>query len=184
MHIIKGLSNSTWRTVIIIHVEEKSMPCENVHIQGNLSIKGIHGKPVFNCGDNCTTFLTVPFWKANDSINREERTIILQNLKISNTRCHSSLISIFHSSRIIFENVTVRDSDAPAIKVFQLDHKPIFINEKNSDFLSSYGMFMAKCNNMALLIKKTAALSEMAVITFKVLSYATSPKRLYRRRYS
>ena len=129
------------------------MPCENVHIQGNLSIKGIHGKPVFNCGENCTTFLTVPFWQTNDSIKGEERAIILQNLEIRNTRCHSSLISIFHSSRIIFENVTVRDSDAPAIKVFQLDHKPIFINVKNSDFLSSYGMFMAKCNNMALLIK-------------------------------
>ena len=126
------------------------MECENLYIHKGLNITGVNGRPRFNCGQNCKSFLTVPFIKSNSS--NEGQAVVIKNLELRNSRCKKSPINVFKSIKIRLDNVFIRHSDFPSISVHQLDKKPVYINVDNCNFLSANGIQITKFDNLFLWI--------------------------------
>ena len=135
----------------IVHVKGKFLTCENVRVQKSMQLVGINGTPVFNCSHSCRRFLEIEIQLPDTQSNTREPALMIQNIELINKGCKTSPIAILKAPSVLFNNISVKESTAPAIVIHPpselviLPHgyslKVIF---RRSAFLSASGIKLHK----------------------------------------
>ena len=142
-------------TIKVMHVEGKSMECENILVEESFKLVGINGTPIFNCSQDCKPFLIISQRVGVEK--KSEPSVFIKNFEVINAGCSTSVIIIRRANYVKIDSIVFKESmfPTPAIAVHQHSNQFLNITVRNSRFLSAYGICVFKFTNLFLMIDKS-----------------------------